>query len=94
MFSSKPNQLVLISHAQLCLDQSDSKVFETPITFFCFCIWILIERSYKLVFSSFCQGMLKDLRYSDAFLFIYLFFVNAIVFYLTSVKIYINDKFN
>ena len=60
MFSSKPNQLVLVSHAQLCLDESDSKVFETPITFFCFCIWILIERSYKLVFSSFCQGMLKD----------------------------------
>ena len=90
MFSSKPNQLVLVSHTQLCLDQSDSKVFETPITFFCFCIWILIERSYKLVFSSFCQGMLKDLRYSDAFFF----FVNAIVFYLTLVKIYINDKFN
>ena len=91
MFSSKPNQLVLVSHTQLCLDQSDSKVFETPITFFCFFIWILIERSYKLVFSSFCQGMLKDLRYSDAFFF---FFVNAIVFYLTLVKIYINDKFN
>ena len=71
MFSSKPNQLVLVSHAQLCLDESDSKVSETPITFFCFCIWILIERSYKLVFSSFCQGMLKDLRYSDPFLFIF-----------------------
>ena len=102
IFSSKPNQLALVSHAQLCLEQSDSKILETPITheksklfifFVFFFIWILIERSYKLVFSSLCQGMLKDSRYRDAFFFI-IFIINAIVFYLTSVKIHINYKSN
>ena len=32
MFSSNQNQLVLVRHAQLFLDQSDSKILETPIT--------------------------------------------------------------
>ena len=32
MFSSNQNQLVLVSHAQFRLDQSDSKILESPIT--------------------------------------------------------------
>ena len=32
MFSSNQNQLVLVSHAQFGLDQSDSKILESPIT--------------------------------------------------------------
>ena len=32
MFSFNQNQLVLVSHTQLWLDQSDSKILETPIT--------------------------------------------------------------
>ena len=56
----------------------------------------------KVVFSSSCQDMLKGLRHRDAFLLI-IFIIIAIiiiiiiitsVFYLTSVKIHINDKTN
>ena len=32
IFTSNKNQLVLVRHAQLFLDQSDSKILETPIT--------------------------------------------------------------
>ena len=61
------------------------------------------ELQIKVVFSSSCQDMLKGLRHRDAFLLI-IFIIIAIiiiiiiitifVFYLTSVKIYINDKSN
>ena len=57
----------------------------------------------KVVFSSSCQDMLKGLRHRDAFLLIiFIIIANIIIimiiitifFYLTSVKIHINDKTN
>ena len=51
----------------------------------------------KVVFSSLCQGILKDLRHIYAFLliiFIIIAVIITIVFYLTSVKVQINDKTN
>ena len=54
----------------------------------------------KVVFSSSCQDMLKGLRHRDAFLLIIfviiaiIIIIITIIFYLTSVKIHINDKTN
>ena len=66
-----------------------------------------MERSYKSkwFFSSLCQGMLKDFRHRDYFLFIIfiiivviiiiiIIIIITIIFYLTSVKIHIDDKTN
>ena len=60
------------------------------------------ELQIKVVFSSSCHDMLKGLRYRDDFLFIVfiiiaiiiIIIIITIVFYLTSVKIHINDKTN
>ena len=54
----------------------------------------------KVVFSSSCQDMLKGLGHRDAFLLIIfviiaiIIIIITIIFYLTSVKIHINDKTN
>ena len=60
------------------------------------------ELQIKVVFSSSCQDILKGLRHRDAFLLIIfiiiaiiiIIIIITIVFYLTSVKIHINDKTN
>ena len=60
------------------------------------------ELQIKVVFSSSCQDILKGLRHRDAFLLIIfiiiaiiiIIIIITIVFYLTSVKIPINDKTN
>ena len=63
------------------------------------------ELQIKVVFSSSCQDMLKGLRYRDHFLLIVfiiiaiiiiiiIIIIITIVFYLTSVKIHINDNTN
>ena len=57
------------------------------------------ELQIKVVFSSSCHDMLKGLRYRDDFLFIVfiiiaIIIIITIVFYLTSVKIHINDNTN
>ena len=60
------------------------------------------ELQTKVVFSSSCQDMLKGFRHRDTFLLIIfiiiaiiiIIIIITIVFYLTSVKIHINDKTN
>ena len=84
-------------------DSWNSNNSRKVIKFF-LCIWILMERSYKSkwFFSSLCQGMLKDFRHRDYFLLIIfiiiviiiIIIIITIIFYLTSVKIHIDDKTN
>ena len=83
MFSSNQNQLFLVSHAQLCLDHSDSKILEaliiqeksklfscqSLISFFSFLFFFFFF--YYGVPWSVHQEMLRVLRYRDAFLFIF-----------------------
>ena len=61
------------------------------------------ELQTKVVFSSSCQDMLKGFGHRDTFLLIIfiiiaiiiiIIIIITIVFYLTSVKIHINDKTN
>ena len=56
------------------------------------------ELQIKVVFLSLFQGMLKSLRRRDAFLLIIFVIIDitiiTIAFYLTSIKVYINDKTN
>ena len=56
------------------------------------------ELQIKVVFLSLFQGMLKSLRRRDAFLLIIFVIIDitiiTIAFYLTSVKVHINDKTN
>ena len=90
MFSFNQNQLVLFSHTQLWLDQSDSKILETPIT------------QEKFKYSNFSLHMdtnQEDTNHGDAFLLIIyiiiaIIIIITLVFYWTSVKRHINDKTN
>ena len=56
------------------------------------------ELQIKVVFLSLFQGMLKSLRRREAFLLIIFVIIDitiiTIAFYLTSIKVYINDKTN
>ena len=100
MFSSNQNQLVLVRHTQICLEQSNSKITREKFKLMNFSFHMDTnqeELQTKVVSSSLCQIMFQDLRRRDAFLLI-IFIVIAIiviitiVFYSTSFKIYINDK--
>ena len=91
---------------RLWLDQSNSKILETPVTeeksklfnFFWHIDTNQEELQIKVGFSSLCQGMLKDFRHRDAFWLIIFniiaFIIIVVVCYLTLAKIHINDKTN